>query len=157
MEVDPESVFRSGDRVRFAVEPNVDGFLYVVQRGSTGRWSVLLPHPEINDGRNGVRSGREITIPPAGWFRFDDNAGTEHLFVYLSRTPIEALPGGRSPVRRPHTTDEHTVSVLAGSVRRRDLVFEKPETPESPEQAAYVVNQGRIDGPVAWTVELEHR
>ena len=157
VEVDPETTFRSGDRIRFSFEPNVDGFLYVVQRGSSGQWSVLLPHPQINNGQNAVTKFEDVTIPPEGWFRMDDNPGTEQVFVYLSREPIDALPGGDDRVVRPHTADEHTVSVLAGSVQTRDLVFEKEETPGGTEQAAYVVNQGNADGAVPWTVELEHR
>lgn len=156
-EVDPDTTFQSGERIRFGFEPNIDGFLFVVQRGSTGQWSVLLPHPEINDGRNAVAEFEEVTIPPQGWFRFDDNPGTEQVFVYLSREPIEALPGGTGRVVQPHSADEHTISVLAGSVRTRDLVFEKEAAPEGPDQAAYVVNHRRAGGAVAWTVELEHR
>lgn len=157
LEVDPDTTFRSGERIRFGFEPNIDGFLYVVQRGSTGQWSVLLPHPQINDGRNAVTEFEEVTIPPRGWFRFDDNPGNEQVFVYLSREPIEELPGGTGRVVRAHSADEHTVKVLAGSVRSRDLVFEKETRPGAPEQAAYVVNHGRAGGAVAWTVELEHR
>ena len=157
VEVDANTTFRSGDRIRFSFEPNVDGFLYVVQRGSTGQWSVLLPHPEINEGRNAVTKFEEVTIPPEGWFRMDDNPGTEQVFVYLSRKPTDALPGGDGQVVRPHTADEHTVSVLAGSVQSRDLVFETEDAPGGTEQAAYVVNQGNAGGAVPWTVELEHR
>ena len=156
-EVDAEATFRSGDRIRFTFEPNMDGFLYVVQRGSSGRWSVLLPHPEINDGRNAVTGFEEVTIPPEGWFRMDDTPGQEQVFVYLSRAPIEALPGGTEQVITAQSTDEHTVSVLSGRVQTRDLVFEKEGAPDGSEQAAYVVNQGNTGGAVAWTVELEHR
>ena len=160
VEVDPDTTFRSGERIRFAFEPNVDGFLYVVQRGSTGRWSVLLPHPLIKGGRNAVTAFEQVMIPPEGWFRFDETPGTEQLFLYLSKEPIESLPGGAGRVDRPHSADEHTVSVLAGSVRSRDLVFEKEATPGDGAQAvhaAYVVNQGNALGAVAWTVELLHR
>ena len=95
VEVDPDTLFRSGDRIRFALEPNTDGFLYVVQQGSSGRWSVLFPHPQINGGRNDVARFRTVTIPPADWFRFDDTAGTERVFVYLSRERVNMLPGFR--------------------------------------------------------------
>ena len=156
-EVDAETTFRSGDRIRFAFEPNVDGFLYVVQRGSSGRWSVLLPHPEINEGRNAVTAFAEVTIPPEGWFRMDETPGREQVFVYLSRKPIEALPGGTEAVVTAHSTDEHTVSVLSGQVRSRDLVFEKEAAPDGSDQAAYVVNHANAGGAVAWTVELKHR
>ena len=157
VEVDADTMFQSGDRIRFAFEPNVDGFLYVIQRGSSGRWSVLLPHPQINAGRNAVTQFEEVVIPPAGWFRFDGNPGAEQVFVYLSREPVDRLPGAVGPVVSPQSVEQPTVIELANSVRSRDLVFEKEDAPGGAEQAAYVVNQDDAGGAVAWTVELRHR
>lgn len=157
VEVAPDTTFQSGDRIRFVFEPNVDGFLYVVQRGSTGRWSMLLPHPLINGGQNAVTRFADVTIPPEGWFRFDDNPGTEQVFVYLSREPVDTLPGGARPVVTAHTVAQPTVIELANSVRPRDLVFESEDAAAGGDQAAYVVNQDGVGGPVAWTVELHHQ
>ncbi len=153
IEVDPDSVFRAGDRIRFVFEPNIDGFLYVTQRGSSGRWSVLLPHPLINGGQNAVTRFQEVSIPSEGWFRFDDNPGSERVFIYLSRQPIAALPWGGGPVVSAQTIDQPTVVALEKTVRSRDLVFEKEGAPGA--QAAYVVNQDAVGGDaVAWTLEL---
>ena len=157
VEVDPDTVFRSGDRIRFAFEPNVDGFLYVIQRGSTGRWSVLLPHPEVDGGRNAVSRFAEVTVPSEGWWVFDENPGSEEVFVYLSRERIRTLPWGGGPVVSAQTVEQPTVIELANSVRTRDLVFEKEVAPDGPERAAYVVNQDAVGHAVAWTVELHHR
>ena len=157
VEVDADTVFRSGDRIRFAFEPNVDGFLYVIQRGSTGRWSVLLPHPQIDGGRNAVTRFAEVTVPSEGWFRFDENPGSEEVFVYLSRERIRTLPWGGGTVVSAQSVEQPTVIELANSVRTRDLVFEKEDAPDGPERAAYVVNQDAVGHAVAWTVELHHR
>ena len=156
-EVDADTLFQSGDRIRFAFEPNVDGFLYVIQRGSTGLWSVLLPHPMINGGGNTVTRFGEVTIPPEGWFRFDENPGAEQVFVYLSSEPIDTLPWGGGAVASAQSVDEPTVIELANSVRSRDLMFEKEDAPGDADRAAYVVNQEDAGGAVAWTVELHHR
>ena len=158
-EVAADTLFRSGDRIRFAFEPNIDGFLYVLQRGSTGRWCLLLPHPQINSGQNYVTRFGEVSIPPegVGWFRFDENPGSETLFVYLSREPIATLPWGGGPVANVECVDQPTVIELANSVRTRDLVFEKEDTAGGADQAAYVVNQDEVGHAVAWTVELRHR
>ena len=162
IEVDPDTTFRSGDRIRFAFEPNTDGFLYVVQQGSSGRWSVLLPHPQINGGRNAVTRFQMVTIPPAGWFRFDDTPGAERVFVYLSREPVGTLPGFDGPVAATATVDANTLVDLTHSVRPRDLVFEKEEEPSrTPGGAAqavyYVVNQDDA-GRAAWgDFGLSHR
>ena len=160
LEVDPDIMFRSGDRVRLAFEPNVAGFLYVVQQGSSGRWSVLFPHPLIDGGRNAVSRFGEVVIPPEGWFRFDGNPGTERLLVYLSREPVSQLPGAAGPVVRAESVDDPTVIELANTVRSRDLVFEKEagaaeaSTAEAP--AVYVVNRNDAGTAVLGTVELRH-
>ena len=157
IEVDADTLFRSGDRIRFAFEPNVDGFLYVIQLGSTGRWSVLFPHPQIYGGRNAVTRFGEVSIPPQDWFRFDENSGSEQVFVYLSNEPIDTLPWGGGPVVSAQSVEQQTVIELANSVRSRDLVFQKEDTPGGAEQAAYVVNQTAVGHAVAWTFELNHR
>ena len=37
-EVSSDTVFHSGDRIRFAIEPNGSGYLYIVNQGSSGTW-----------------------------------------------------------------------------------------------------------------------
>ena len=161
VEVDPDTVFRTGDRIRLGFEPNIDGFLYVIQQGASGRWSMLFPHPQIRSGRNDVTRFDEVAIPPEGWFRFDDNPGTERLLVYLSREKVTALPGADGPVVKVESVAQPTVTELTRTVRPRDLVFEKDEAasdaPGRVVQAVYVVNQDEV-GQVVWeAMELRHR
>lgn len=161
VEVDPDTVFRSGDRVRFGFEPNIDGFLYVIQEGTSGRWSMLFPHPGIQGGLNDVARFTEVAIPPGGWFRFDDNPGTERILVYLSREKVTALPGAGGPVVKVESVARSTVTGLTRAIRPRDLLFEKDEAaseaPGGAVQAVYVVNQGEVSGVVQETIELRHR
>ncbi len=164
VEVDPDTTFRSGDRIRLTFEPNVDGFLYLIQQGSSGRWSMLYPHPQIHAGQNGVSPFAEVTIPPGGWFRLDETPGTERLLVYLSKTKVSALPGADGAVVRVETVPQPTVTALTGAIRSRDLVFEKDEaTPPGTAgavgavQAVYVVNQSETGGVVWQTINLRHQ
>ena len=161
LEVDPDTVFRSGDRIRLGFEPNIDGFLYVIQEGTSGRWSMLFPHPRIQSGRNDVVRFREVAIPPAGWFRFDDTPGIERILVYLSREKVTALPGADGPVVRVESVTQPTLADLTRTIRPRDLVFETDEAvsdaPGGTVQAVYVVNQAEV-GDVVWErIELRHR
>ena len=89
MSIRPPRTFKTGDAVRFAFESNIDGYLYVVQQGSSGDWTTLFPHPDINGGRNAFAKREEQQVPPRadGWFTFDGPPGTEHVFVFLSREP----------------------------------------------------------------------
>ena len=41
----------------------------------------------------------EYEVPRGDWFVLDDNVGTEHIFVFLSREPMKTLPGFERPVK----------------------------------------------------------
>lgn len=91
-EVPVDSTFRSGDSVGIAVEANEPGYLYVVARGSSGKWQVMFPSAEINAGDNWVEGGHRYTIPPGSHvWTFDDRKGTEKLFVVLARQEVADL------------------------------------------------------------------
>ena len=175
VEVDPDTAFRTGERIRLVFEPNIDGYLYVIQEGSSGRWSMLYPHPRMQGGRNDVARFREVEIPPAGWFRFDETPGVERILVYLSREKATALPGADGAVVRVESVTQRTVGRLTRTIRPRDLVYEAEEpafaapggvaaasggataAPGGTVEAVYVVNQGAVADVVWETIELRHR
>jgi serine/threonine-protein kinase len=157
-DVDPTTTFHSGDRVRFAFESNVDGYLYVVQQGSSGRWTVLFPNPDINGGRNQIKKFEEYTVPEGAWFTFDDRPGTEQVFVFLSRDAVAQLPGFDRPVTRMESVQGSVVETLQRSIRSRDLVFERerPSGGAKPSQATFVVNREEVGKAVAAQIQLVH-
>ena len=168
VEVDPDTAFRTGESIRLVFEPNIDGFLYVIQEGSSGQWSMLYPHPQMQGGRNDVARFREVAIPPAGWFRFDETPGIERILVYLSREKATALPGADGAVVRVESVAQRTVAQLTRTIRPRDLVYEAEEpafaapggaaaAPGGTVEAVYVVNQGAVADVVWETIELRHR
>jgi len=93
--VDPGFVFASGDRVRFRFSANFDGYLYVMNYGSSGKHSLLFPREET--GRdNRIAAGREYRIPATeAWFRIDGPPG--HDVVYWLVSPL-ALAGADAGV-----------------------------------------------------------
>ena len=158
-DADPATTFHTGDRVRFAFESNIDGYLYVIQAGSTGRWTVLFPNPEANGGLNAVRSSSEYLVPDNAWFAFDETPGTEEVFVVLSKQPLETLPGFKAPVTRRETVDRSIVTGLQARIQPRDLVFEKDRSVAAdgrPQQATYIVNRGELANQVAALIPLTH-
>ena len=88
-EVDADTVFHSGDRIRLEAQANSTGYLYVVAQGSSGNWQVLFPSREVSNGSNQVHRGETRLVPGGnqGQFVFDEQAGTEKLFFVLSRQP----------------------------------------------------------------------
>jgi serine/threonine protein kinase len=162
-DIDPATTtFRSGDRVRLSFESNVDGYLYLVQQGSSGRWSVLFPNPEINGGRNRVRKSEEYSVPDEdGFFEFDANPGVENLFVYFSQEPMQELPGfGNKPVTKPETLTASAVTELQGTIASRDLSFGRDPKPSTKSgniiQANYVVNKSELGKAVSASFTLKH-
>src|ERR1700722_20673802 len=55
--VDPGLVFEQGDRVRFRVTTNFDGYLYVVNYGTSGNYSVLFPSADAGSD-NKISNGQ---------------------------------------------------------------------------------------------------
>ncbi len=158
-DADPSTTFHSGDRVRFAFESNIDGYLYVVQAGSSGRWTVLFPNPDANGGRNAVVRSDEYLVPDNGWFAFDETPGTEEVFVVVSKQALETLPGFKTPVTRRETVDRSIVTGLQARIQPRDLVLEKDQSLAADgktHQATYVVNRGELASQVAALIQLTH-
>jgi hypothetical protein len=162
---DPDRMFRSGDRVRFDFESNVDGYLYVVQEGSSGRWSVLFPDARINGGINRIQRRQRYSVPIGKWFVFNNVPGTERIMVFLSKSPIRDLPEMVKPGSQAQTLDQSIVNELNSSLRSRELIFEKdPETSaqtvptSSPGSSGstYVVNNGQNGEAVVVSIALKH-
>jgi hypothetical protein len=147
-EVDTDTVFRSGDKIRVSVESNDNAHLYIVQQGSSKTWNLLFPNEEVDSNR--VERNREYEIPGSGnRFTFDEQAGTERMFLILSRRPeadleklIYALSQGTNAAKPASTNkaaDQSKLMIaqnriddgLIGQLRERDkvlardLVFEK--------------------------------
>jgi hypothetical protein len=157
MDVDPANDFQTGDRIRFAFESNIDGYLYVAQQGSSGNWTVLFPNPQINGGRNAVKRFQEYEVPQGDWFRMDPPAGVERVFVFLSREPMNVLPGFDRPVKSFEQGSPTMIAELRSSIQSRDLVFQKDAATSKTPQATYVVNKAEVGKAVTASFNLTHK
>jgi Domain of unknown function (DUF4384) len=179
-EVSPDTVFQSGDRIRLSIEANDTAHLYIVQRGSSGNWSLLFPSPEISGGDNLIERGKHYEIPAGHWFAFDEQAGMEKLFMVLSREPqtdleklIYALRDGDAPApgneakpakallaEATRPINDAVVGKIRSQVATRDLIFEKVDekTGDQKEKAVYVVNKsGGANSTVVADLTLNHK
>lgn len=157
--MDPRTVFRSGDRIRLSLQSNIDGHLYLIQRGASGNWTLLFPSAGINEGRNAVAAFRNYTVPPGqNAFRFDNQAGTEQLFVVLSRNGLAVLPSFVPPNAAGPAIQQATVQELQTSLKPRDLVLERVANTTSPREAGnFVINNDAGADAVTVSIELTHR
>jgi hypothetical protein len=157
LDVDSAKDFHTGDRVRFAFESNINGYLYVAQQGTSGNWTVLFPNPQINGGRNFVKRFEEYEVPQGDWFLLSGDPGVEQVFVFLSREPLQTLPGFDRPVQSFEKGSNSLVAELAQSIQSRDLIFEKDKSAGKGPQATYVVNKAELGKAVTASFTLTHK
>lgn len=184
VEVAPDTVFHAGDRIQFAIETNGPGYLYIVSQGSSGTWKPMFPSPDVADGDNHVEGFRAYTMPPKSRLVFDEQTGTEKIFIVFSRQPEPSLENTiyslQAPKEKPAATpapqagrpkqllvaslDDGTVGRLRDTYTR-DLIVEKVDENTAPDQAGdkkekavYVVNPtGSADSRVVADLRLVHR
>ena len=181
LEVDADSGFRSGDRIRIQVEGNQNGYMYIFSKGTSGTWKTLFPSEEVEDGDNRVRPRRPVLYPSENHvFRFTDKPGVEEVFLAFSRNPDEDFDKLIYDVNRGSATAKR-IMVAGGKpikdsmierlkIQSRDLVIEtikeKPVASSKPkagaadrmsETAVYVASQDQ--GPnakVIAQIRLKH-
>ena len=111
--MEPGHVFESGDRLRFRFTPNFDGTLFVMDRGTSGSYTMLFPKEETGTNDR-MESGKAYVLPATdkGWFRITGPPG--HDVVYFV---VTSAKGGAAtiPMPVPHTPppeDKHDPATL---------------------------------------------
>jgi hypothetical protein len=180
-EVPNDTVFHAGDRIRFSVETNAAGYLYIVNQGSSGTWKPMFPSAEIEDGNNRIEGWRPYAMPPKSRLAFDSTAGTENLFIVFSLQPEPDLEGliyslqgmKKGTAAAPEAPVQSSKALIVAAnisnsavdrmraVYARDLIIEKvdPNTPgDKKETAVYIVNPtGSADSRVVADLHLVHQ
>jgi hypothetical protein len=182
-EVPNDTVFHAGDRIRFSVEANAPGYLYIINQGSSGNWKPVFPSVEIEDGNNRIEGWRPYMMPPKSRLAFDSTAGTENLFIVFSIQPendlesiIYSLQGRKKPAAAAASTEAPVQSskelIVAANISNtavdrmrdawsRDLIIEKVDpntTGDKKETAVYVVNPtGSADSRIVADLHLVHQ
>jgi hypothetical protein len=89
------TVFRNGDILRFRLASQVNGYLYVVDKGTTGSTAVLFPGTSAAGNTNHIEMNHSYLVPADGdgWFEVSGPAGFDTLYFLVSASAI-ALPAG---------------------------------------------------------------
>lgn len=108
VKVPQNNVFKTGDILRFQLTSSMAGYLYVVDKGSTGTASTLFPGANSLHGDNRIEPKHAYLVPEDGngWFEVTGPPGFDVLYFLVSATPMnlaaaaapEAIgPGGERP------------------------------------------------------------
>jgi hypothetical protein len=182
--VDPGFVFESGDRVRFRFRADFNGYLYVMDYGTSGKYSLLFPRAET--GReNRIESGREYRIPATEtWFRIAGPPGHDVVYWLVSPLPLAAGEAGFPPLPKEKQPPKTLLPRCDDSIfRARGLCIDSsaglraiPETEEMPEnlegigrarsreliimrkeESSFVLSPVPLAGPVVYEFRLAHK
>lgn len=85
--VDPKTYqFKLGDRIRVAIEPLDDYYVYIYHIGASGSQSFLLPSADEDPPL--AKRGQPIGLPGDGYIEFTEPAGDETLLVVATEQPV---------------------------------------------------------------------
>src|SRR3954447_9916629 len=105
--VDPGLVLGQGDLVRFRFRTTFDGYLYVINSGTSGAQSLLFPS-DATGRNNRVHANQDYFVPSTGAsFKVAGPAGHDIVYWVVSPVPLDGNPAaalGRTPVRKPAGT-----------------------------------------------------
>jgi hypothetical protein len=88
--------FEKDYRVRLNLSSQQRGYLYILNEGpaqasQSPPYTILFPSPTANDGLSLLAAGQQVQIPERSWFRFDEEEGTEKIWVVWSANSVPAL------------------------------------------------------------------
>ena len=83
-EMNPATVFGSGDHVRFRVSASFAGYLYVMNQGTAGGYELLFPRSDTGSD-NKIDAAKEYVVPASqGWFTVTGPSGQDVLYWLIS-------------------------------------------------------------------------
>lgn len=180
--VDPGLVLDQGDRIRFVFHSNFDGYLYVVNLSSSGKYEQLFPREETGQD-NRITAGNEYRVPAtSAAFRIAGPPGHETVYwlvspVRLTNGPPRLGPGVKTspPTLIPRCDDTllrsrgDCIDTSAGpKLVPRDLDI-PPNLSDAAERsqhdllfmrkqdATVISSPGPLGGPVIYEFLLAHR
>ena len=163
VEVAPRQTFHVGGKIRLSIMANQGGYLYVVDQGSSGNWTPIYPSAGAAPEVNHVEAGKLYVIPNRTSFRVDPPAGSEKLFIIVSKerltdldATIQNLKGGapaeaaKRPMEQTLEASNHIPDEMVEHLASRDLTLVEEQqvddapsgTDNSGEKAVYVVSKG---------------
>lgn len=99
--VDPGLVFQKDDRVRFRAKTNFSGYLYVMNRSTSGNYDLLFPTGEAGE-KNRIEADRQYLVPATqGAFRVTGPPGQEIVYWLVSPVEMKKDGGGYIPLPPP--------------------------------------------------------
>ncbi|PWT87829.1 MAG: hypothetical protein C5B55_14175 [Blastocatellia bacterium] len=156
-----EMVFERDYQIRLNLTSPQTGFLYVLNEGphdngQPAEFVVLFPSPTSNSGSALVTENHEVQIPDKSWIHFDNEKGTEKVWLVFAENAVPELEPVRSFASQK-TAGLITDSALRDKVEAflRSHPGNKPTVEQDADRKQTVVtSQGNL---LMHAVDLEHQ
>jgi hypothetical protein len=175
--IDPGLVLGKGDLLRFRFRSTFDGYLYVINSGTSGTQSLLFPG-DTTGRNNRVLAGKDYFIPStSASFQVAGPAGHDVVYWLVSPLPLDGNPAAALGKTTPSRPTGSLIPRCDQSVfRARGLCVDSSAGPRNvaPEEQlppgltrrelviiqdkdkARVSSQGKITGPIVYEFRLAH-
>jgi hypothetical protein len=180
--MEPGHVFESGDRLRFRFTPNFGGTLFVMDRGTSGSYTLLFPKEDTGTDDK-IEAGKAYLLPGSdkGWFRVTGPAGHDVVYFVVTSAktdttvtpvPVPHLPppGEAPPSMTPRCNDElfrargDCIDLSAGPKAADDKLpdgISRSSTRDlfimRKDKAAVIGSPEPLDGPVVYEFHVAHK
>jgi hypothetical protein len=95
--IDPGLVLEQGDHVRFRFRTNFDGFLYVMNQSTSGKYEQLFPREETGQ-ENRITASKDYHVPATtSSFRIAGPAGYEIVYWLVTPARLTDAPPRPEP------------------------------------------------------------
>jgi hypothetical protein len=94
--VPQNTVFHNGNILRFRLTSRIAGYLYVVDKGTTGETTTLFPVSTGTGTQNRIEPDQTMVVPATGdgWFEVTGPSGFDTIYLLISSSPILIPPAG---------------------------------------------------------------
>jgi len=164
--VPADSAFKTNDRIRFEIESNTPGFVYLLQQGSDSTWDVLFPSAEVRNSDDRLEPMHAVQIPREQDFIFDQISGQERVLLVLSPsrvTDLERLLNlvsgrrGDSPLGGAPALFKSISTQMSRALASRNLKIYENNGAESGDQyATYAIDADPRESWVVFELVLNH-
>lgn len=91
------TVFKSGNILRFRLTSRIEGYLYILDKGTTGETATLFPASDTPNGNNRIAPGQSMVVPANGdgWFEVSGPSGFDTIYILVSAGPITIPPAAQ--------------------------------------------------------------
>jgi len=171
--IDPGHILAQGDRVRFRFRTNFDGYLYVTNQSTSGKYEQLFPRAETGQD-NRVAASQDYQVPStSSVFRIAGPAGYETVYWLVSPGRLTDAPPAPAAPSAPHNLIPRCDDTIlrargdcvdssagpkplttpdpAATRAARDLVFIRQK------ETAVISSPAPLTGPVIYQFRLAHK